>query len=313
MTPKARKKALGLALRAAIGLGLLGLVLRMNRDQIRDVLDRRPDVSALVLGGASYLAGLMLSYFRWFLLVRAVGLPIRYRDAVRLGFIAAFFNFVIPGAIFGNVVKAAFLAREHPERRPTAIASVVVDFFCGLLGLFLIASAAGSIAATRLNPKLWTLGAFAGLASIATAAALIASFRGRRRKKVDLSAYRGHAGLVLGAVVLGMGTHSLNVLAFRDAGLAVLGSGVPDLVDHFLIVPLVLFTTAVPIPFGAIGISEQASSGLFGLLNYRGGTIAMLAFRLFTIVGATIGAIFYLLNARQVKELTNTPDSSITT
>src|SRR5205085_2915571 len=104
-------------------------------------------------------------------------------------------------------------------------------------------------------------------------------------------------------VVMGMGTHALNVLAFHAVAGALYGSRVPGLAEHFLIVPLVLFTTAVPLPFGALGVSEQASRGLFGLMNYSGGAVVMLGFRLLMLAGAMIGAVVYMLNAREVRAL----------
>src|SRR5205085_9736564 len=106
------------------------------------------------------------------------------------------------------------------------------------------------------------------------------------------------------AIVMGTGTHSLNVLAFHAISVAMFGGAdVPSLASHFLIVPLVLFTTAVPLPFGALGVSEQASQGLFGLMNYHGGAVAMLGFRVLMLAGAMIGAVVYMLNAREVRAL----------
>ena len=94
-------------------------------------------------------------------------------------------------------------------------------------------------------------------------------------------------GLVAVSIRMGRGTHSLNVLAFFQTSIALFGAAsVPGLAEHFLIVPLVLFTTAVPLPFGALGVSEQASRGLFGLMHYDGGAVAMLGFRVVMIAGA---------------------------
>ena len=63
-------------------------------------------------------------------------------------------------------------------------------------------------------------------------------------------------------------------LAFFLVGRALFGA-VPSLFDHFVIVPLVLFTTAVPLPFGALGLTEGVSGRLFDLVNHPGGAVAM--------------------------------------
>lgn len=301
-----RSPRLGMILRVAIGLGLLGLAIRMNRAEIQGVLRRRPDPSGFACGLAFYLSGLMLAYLRWYLLVRAIGLAFRYRDAVRLGLIGALFNFVIPGAIWGNAVRAAFLCRERPEEKPRAIASVLVDFLAGLCGLFLIAALVGTLGYDRLDPRVRRLVPLAwGLVALVLLG-LASAFRPRRSKPGAGAgaAFRGRLRAVPLAVLMAVGTHTLNVLAFYSVSGALYGARVPGLAEHFLIVPLVLFTTAVPLPFGALGVSEQASAGLFGLMAYPGGAVAMLGFRLLQFAGAMFGAGVYMANASEVRRLT---------
>jgi hypothetical protein len=107
---------------------------------------------------------------------------------------------------------------------------------------------------------------------------------------------------VLLGVALGIGTYSLHVLGFAAAGHA-LTPGAPGLVLHFLIVPLVLFSTAIPLPFGALGVSENVSAELFRLADYSGGLVAMLAFRTYIYATAILGAGLYLANLAQVRTL----------
>lgn len=300
-----RSSLLGLILRAALALGLLGLAIQMNRAEIRGVLERKPDPGGFALGLVFYLGGITLAQLRWYMLVRAIGMPFRFRDAMRLGYIGVLFNFVIPGAVFGNVVKAAFLCRERPEDKPKAIGSVLVDFLAGLIGLFLIAAVVGSIGQSMLPAKVPVLVFAAWTATGVSLFAMYSAFRPRRTKtKAGASAYRGRFGLVSLAILMGTGTHSLNVLAFHSVSVAMFGStAVPGLATDFLIVPLVLFTTAIPLPFGALGLSEQASGGLFGLMKYSGGAVAMLGFRVLMLAGAAIGAGVYMVNAREVRQL----------
>ena len=95
---------------------------------------------------AIYLTALMITFARWQQLVQAQGLAFSFRDAVRLGFIGNVFNLVIPGAVGGDVIKAAFLCRMQPDKKPQAVASMVLDRILGLLGLFLLAGVAGAFA-----------------------------------------------------------------------------------------------------------------------------------------------------------------------
>lgn len=295
-----------------LALGLLAVAVRTNRAQLREVFDRRPDFALFGLGLAAYLAGVLLAFLRWFLLVRAVDLPFRLRDALRLGFIGSLFNFVIPGAIGGDFVKAAYLCREQ-KRTTRPVASVIVDRLAGLEGLFLLALVAGTLGWGRLEPSVRRLVTAAAIATAATTAVLVIAFlprrdAGRSRRRAELAAvgdaYRARFPIVLLSVAMGFLTHVLNVVAFYAVSRAVI-PGVPSLIDHFLIVPLVLFTTAIPLPFGALGVTEQVSSRLFRLADSSGGAVGMMAFRLLQLVGAMIGGAVYLANAAQVRELTH--------
>ena len=66
----------------------------------------------------------------------------RLRAALLLGFIGNVFNLVIPGAVGGDLIKAAYLVRMH-VKKTQAIASMVIDRIIGLLGLFTLATIAG--------------------------------------------------------------------------------------------------------------------------------------------------------------------------
>ena len=72
------------------------------------------------------------------------------RAAILLGFIGNVFNLVIPGAVGGDLIKAAYLVRMH-VKKTQAIASMVIDRILGLLGLFILAAIAGALA--------WSVGA----------------------------------------------------------------------------------------------------------------------------------------------------------
>ena len=143
----------------AIAFGLLGLVISKHRHEIQKVLHENLDGRVFALGFAIYMTGLLLTYVRWFWLVRVIDPAFRLRDAVLLGFIGNVFNLVIPGAIGGDLIKAAYLVRMKVNSTQ-AIASMVIDRILGLLGLFLLAGVAG-LCAWRLAP-----GAVRGLIAI---------------------------------------------------------------------------------------------------------------------------------------------------
>jgi uncharacterized membrane protein YbhN (UPF0104 family) len=305
----------------AVGFGLLAWVIYQKRVEIQKVFANPVDYRLFALGMVIYLVSLVMTFFRWHRLVLAQGLDFSIKDAIRLGFIGNVFNLVIPGAVGGDVIKAAFLGRMQPDKKPQAWASMFLDRILGLLGLFLLAGIAGGIGWSSASKDVRLLIALVWGALVVGLSALGVLFspglyrplnrlvagRGkleaivRKLESIGL-AYRKRIGLVVAMLVLATFVHSLYVLAFYCASRA-LFSVLPTLAQHYLMVPLVLFTTAVPIPFGGIGFVEKVSDQLFAMVQQKDGAIAMMAFRILMYGSGIISAAVYLSNLRQVETL----------
>lgn len=305
---------------------LLGLAIWSSRDQLRTVLVRPAGtppirVDLLTVAFAVYLSALVATFCRWYLLVRALDLPFRVRDALRLGFIGNVFNLVVPGAVGGDVIKAAYLCREQ-ARKTQAVSSMVIDRAVGLLGLFLLAGVMGLGIWGTADPEVRKLIAVVWAAALCGLVGLAILFTPRLYRPVQrlvaghgrletfvgellamASAYRRRLGLIGGLLVMSACTHSLYVASFYLVSRAIFPEDVPSLAQHLLMVPLVLFTTAIPIPFGALGVSEQVSDQLFGLVGHPGGAVAMMGFRVLMYAGGLVSLIVYVANLRQVREL----------
>lgn len=309
---------------AAIGLGLLALVLWRDRGAIAGLAARRPDLRLLLLSLALTQLNVLVVFGRWALLVRAIDHRITMRTAILLGFIGYVFNLVIPGAVGGDVVKAAYLARMQ-IRRTQAIASMILDRLLGLLGLLLLAAIAGAFAwsaaddvVRRLIVVTWVILAAALLGCtlvfscqpIWNVAHRFCLGHPRLLKIANelhaLSiAYRNRPGLIASGLALAILSHGLTVIVFFLLGQALFGSGMATtLGQHFLMVPLTLLTTAVPLPFGALGLSEEVGSQLLGMLGHPSGAIVMLALRLLMLIFALEGAAVYLASYNELRALT---------
>jgi uncharacterized protein (TIRG00374 family) len=326
---KSRRSLIVNAILVAVGFALLALAVWTNRDKLKEVFQRPVDFRLFGVAFAIYMTALVATFFRWYFLVRAVGLPFRVLDAVKLGFIGNVYNLVVPGAVGGDILKAVFLVRARPHAKASAIASMVIDRILGLAGLFLLAGVAGIFALGKANAQVKIL---IGLVWLALAAGLTALFilftpqlyplldrLTRRRAKLAkvvkelesaASAYRSKAWLVVACLVASSCIHSLYVVSFYTVSRAIF-TGIPTFAEHFVIVPLVLFTTAVPLPFGALGLTENASGVLFALgrANAKAaaanGAIAMMAFRTIMYAGGLVSLVVYLTNMGWVRELTN--------
>jgi uncharacterized membrane protein YbhN (UPF0104 family) len=312
------------SLLVAVAFGLFGLVIWQNRAQIDEVRSRPLDYRLFLAAFAVYLVGMTITFLRWFLLVRVVEPRFTPGAAFRLGFIGNVFNLVIPGAVGGDFIKAAYLV-QMDIKRTQAIASMVIDRILGLLGLFLLAGIAGAAAWPMAGPQVrlligivWAAVACGLLVlavifnqSLTRAFPSLLEGHGRiagvlRELRVLSITYRGRLDLVAGCLLGSSFIHALFVIAFYVVSRALFPSLVPGFAQHLLIVPLTLFTTAVPLPFGALGLSEQVSAQLFELVRHPGGALAMIGFRMLMYEGGLVSLGVYLANVRQVRALTDT-------
>ena len=272
----------------ALAFGLLSLVVWQNRDKIREVFGQRLDIRLLGLAFLISLTSLFFNFIRWFVLVRVIEPAFTLRATMLLGFIGHVFNLVIPGAVGGDLIKAAYLMQMN-IRKMQAVASMVIDRIIGLLGLFLLAASAGMVSwgmATSDVRKL-VIAAWVALGvGVLVLAAIFAqvlprlcpslagSGHGRlsaivAELNVMSTNYRHRLDAVLAGLGLSVISQGLNVLVFFLVGKMLFGSRVTaTLAQHFLMVPLTLFTMAVPLPFGALGLTEGVGDQLLRLVGH---------------------------------------------
>jgi uncharacterized membrane protein YbhN (UPF0104 family) len=279
----------------------------------------------LLTGGGIYLAAILLTFVRWYMLVRAVGLPFRLADAMRLGLVGLFFNAFLPGSVGGDIIKAAVLAREH-SRRTVAVATVVMDRAIALWALiwFVAIMGGGFWAAGQLEgpvaerSKGVVIGA-AVIVAVSVAVWLLLGllpgwraerFAGRleRLPRVGTSAaefwravwmYRCRQATVAAVMGLSWVGHVGFVFVFWCCANALwspeLGP-IPPLAEHFLLVPIGLVVQAlVPTPGGAGG-GEWSFSKLYKVFGGSevNGALGSLVQRVFNWVFGLIGYLVYL-------------------
>jgi uncharacterized protein (TIRG00374 family) len=327
MTNSTRRPGLSKFVNGALVLlafGLLALVIWRNRDQIGKVMSRTLDLRLFGLALAIYLLGAVLTFVRWYFLVRVIEPKFKLSATFVLGSIGLVFNLVLPGGVGGDVIKATYLGRMR-IKRTQAIASMVIDRILGLLALFILAAVGGSIAWSAAQSEVRTLVVLAWLAMLAGFLVLLAIFTqaltrlfpsvGTSRRKVGLvvselremsTTYRGRLDVVAGCLALSVSIHGLNVLAFYLVGkmLYPYPEMTTTLAQHFLMVPLTLFTLAVPIPFGALGVTELVGGQLLKLVGHPDGELAMIGFRLLMYSAGLLAACVYLLKLKEVRALT---------
>jgi hypothetical protein len=300
--------------------GLIAFITWFNWDTIVEASEQSFDFFNLAVAGFLYLPSLILTFYRWYVLVRAQDLPFRELDAFRLGFVGNFFNQFLPGSVGGDLVKAGFLASEQ-SRRTTAVATVIVDRLVGLYGLLVLASVCG-VFFWRQVSDVAALRAIVGFTWAVTGSALVLFFLPLPYDHIcnwlqRVPAGRIIAGLIRGvalyrhrlrplglAVVLAVIGHIGFVMSYYYSSLAVLPDHhTPSPAEHFLIIPSGMVVQAIPITPGGLGTAEVAFSKLYAMRGSDKGYLTSLAQRVVALSVALLGLIFYIPLRRTVREI----------
>jgi len=292
-------KTLWTLFKFVLALGVLGFTVFLNWPGLAKIWDEHVRTGKIYWGNLALaavicLVSTLLTFVRWYVLVRAVKLPFTLSDALRLGIIGYYYNILLPGSVGGDIIKAAFLASEH-NRRTVAVATVIMDRVIGLWGLFWFVAILGGV--------FWTLGMVpeearwgCGMIVICAAVTVILSvivwallgllpeanaerFAGRLERWMDGAVaefwravwmYRCQAPSVYLTLLMSVVGFVGFVLTFYFAVLTLEEpAAIPSLAVHFLIVPMGLLLAAVPLFPNGLGISEAGFGGLYLLVGFN--------------------------------------------
>lgn len=122
-----------------VGVTAVGLVFALYQVPLAEIRAVLAGVSWRWLALAFLLvnAGLVVRAFRWFLLLRGLGISVPLPRLIGLYLVGNFFNAFLPSGFGGDIVRVVEMGRD--VRRSVAAGSVLVDRMTGLLMLFLMA------------------------------------------------------------------------------------------------------------------------------------------------------------------------------
>jgi uncharacterized protein (TIRG00374 family) len=324
-----KKQIVWMLCKYGLGVGLLAWVVWLNWDGLANALERPINVQPLLLAITLCLGSVLLTFVRWYVLVRAQGLPFTLPNAFRLGSIGFALNTFLPGSVGGDIIKATCIAREQ-SRRTVAVATVLLDRAIGLAGLFWLVALVGSwFWATGYLGELvvsesaaQTLEFIVLGAAILTAGSLafwlvlgvLPSERAERlAERISRIPKVGHSlaefwravwmyrcrGRSVGlAILLAMIGHVGFVLTFYFASLTLNQPGeVPALGAHFLVVPVGMSIEAgFPAP-GGMGGGEVGYGELYKRVGctFDRGVLGSLSKRVIMWIVASACYLLYLL------------------
>jgi uncharacterized protein (TIRG00374 family) len=308
-----------------LGFALLAGVIWWNWEPstgpgLKEALQKPIHVGPLLAGVGVCLIGLLLTFIRWYVLVRALDLPFTVHDSLRLGMIGYALSTFLPGSIGGDVIKAACLAREQ-NRRTAAVATVIFDRLIGLCGLVWLVAALGGVfwlGGSVTNPKLEIVLAGAWVLTVTSflfwlALGLVSSSRAEalgallvRLPKVggplrelwrSVLMYRQRSRSVCVAMGLALVGHVGFVLTYYFGTLTILGPDeIPSLEAFFLFVPVVMIVQAVFLLPGGLGATEIGFGWFFSSLGFSpaNGVLGSLIQRAIGWALALVGYLIYL-------------------
>jgi len=311
-------------LRWVVAIGLLAWLFYGNRAAVAEVARGPKAWGFLALASLTLLATYLLTFARWWVLVRAQRLEFPLGRAFRLGFIGLVANYVAPGAVGGDVVKTILMVRDQPRRRTVAVATVILDRIVGMLGLFLVGSGIALVPSNALDhpdlaPVRWLMwgGSVAGVTALVLmlqpwltrsrwvrALERLPRVGGFARELIEgVGLYQSRPGAVWLALGMGVACQCGLIVGFYLCARWMRQAWTPDLATHFFFLPTTfLFGAFVPVPAG-MGALEGAVQWFYERVRPDGitaeaagaaGFLAALAFRIVTMAIAAIGGGYYL-------------------
>ena len=315
---KTKKQKLTLFLKTFLGLALVAWVLKgkMVDFSILSTFVLRPVNLVIAFGFLSTSA--VLCTLRWRILVRGQGLHISFKDLFSLTMIGNFFNTFMPGSVGGDFIKAWYIAGKEPTKRTKAVFTVLLDRVLGLAVIIFYAAFTLVFFSDWLKEhrqlqtiafSIWIfsgvsiLGGFvfflSALVSKGPLSKRLEQFvrRFNKTSKILEAAflYRKQPIQIFAALALSS-VSILSAIYFHSLQGKLLGLPL-SLTQYFILVPLAVTASAVPLLPGGIGTGQLAFFTLFqwmGIENPElGGTLCTLV-QIYTILFNCVGYLFYL-------------------
>lgn len=303
-----KKKGL-LVLKIAVSLALLAYLLSTsNLSALRDRV-RHSDTVLMGLAVALYALILVLSTWRWRLLLKAQGYQAPMGQLSASYLVATFFNNFLPSNIGGDVIRVKD-SSPLTGCTTTSLAVVAIDRIIGLGALYLLALLAFVLGSSALQNLLGAAPALLLLTAVFGVLAYVFFKPGTARRLMAASGlgkhvwaqerfdivqgavhiYRERMAAVWGAFGASLALQALVVCYYFEVARA-LRIPIP-LSACFLVIPLCSLLQTVPISFNGWGIRESVFIVYFGQLGLpRESALA------FSLVGASLIVVLSLSGA----------------
>ncbi len=254
--------------------------------------------------------------YRWKWILEPYEASVRIATLIRISFISSFFANFLPSSLSADAIRGYFLRRDQIQIA-AVVSSVVLDRVVGFAALVLLAVGAGVIALWQgilesgvfaavlisLGSLLLVVLALVSPGFLAMGARLQASpvylLREAGNAVAAIHQYPWTGGRLLKVMVLaafvtayGIVTSYVFFLSLHD----------PLPIGYFfLIMPVVILLTSLPISVGGLGVQEGALVIMLGALGVEAGHALLfgLVLRAASVVASLPGGLFYAFDRSQ--------------
>jgi glycosyltransferase 2 family protein len=316
-TGRSAKRTKWLVNAGKFALSLLAIVVVLRAVDLPSAWHRMQQQNFwLALLGAALMVGqVALGGLRWHLILRRLGAQMRLSAALRLFYIAVFFNACLWGAVAGDVVRT-WLAHRNAVDMRTAVNSVLLDRVAPLCAVALLVLATLPLFAQRVGigaaviPGVLSLAGIAGIFIVATLHRLPSHWQHNRLVRL-VQSLGSATRLIFLAPSAAMPMLSIavagqivgSVSAFLIAKSLAIHIG---LLDCLMLMQPVTLVTALPISIGGWGVREATIVALFALVGVSSEAALALSVQigLIGLIVSLPGGVLWLLLGSHRRALT---------
>ncbi len=269
--------------------------------------------AVIAMGANAFLGAL-----RWQWLLKAQGIELKWGRTLQLTFVGNFFNIALPGAVSGDFVKAFYVGKETQGRKSRAFGTILFDRVAGLSALAIVSAGALSIGFNDFKGTILLHGLRFVISSAAVMVILFYSYLFLVREHQDpllylfrsfekrlpkagsltriyesIRHYHNHRWVVIKVLVLSIFIHIVVGWSCMNFAQALGDQNIPSLATY-VVVPLGLLVTAIPIMPAGVGTGHAAFLYLFQLMGSQRGADVFTLLALFNLCVGAVGGLVYL-------------------
>lgn len=290
------------------------------------LMQTRPGWMALAV--VANLIALIAIVWRWQIIIAGMGAPQSFRNLLHVNLVSTFFGMFLPSSVGGDVMKMIMIAGGASQREAAA-SSVVIDRVIGMAVTLVI-----SALALLFLPVVWgnhtVLGALAATAILVSLGIAIIFSRRLFRlitllapriiwRKIEASVARAHQSVINLRNRVDILVYASLVSLFRQIAisLSIFFAGKSfgidgDVAIYFVIIPIVMAVTALPISINGLGLQDNAMVLLFGIVGVNSAEALSLSIFMHVTRSLTgiVGGLFFAFGSRHHTVSLSDPSAS---